>query len=229
MVKIEDAVIARLRKGDKVFEIFVDCEKALELRKGKSVSIRDILAIDEIFKDAKKGERAAGVKEAFGTDDIFLVAEKIIKEGEIQLTTEYRRKLTEEKKRQVIDSIVKRAIDPRTNLPIPPTRLELAMEQSKVHIDPFKSTEEQVKEVIDKIKFILPIKIERKKLQIISPIQSSGRVLGIAPKYGEVKKEEWLNDGSLLMIVEIPAGMMGEFLAEMNRISGGKIESKIIE
>ncbi|MCW1296661.1 MAG: ribosome assembly factor SBDS [Candidatus Parvarchaeota archaeon] len=229
MVKIEDAVIARLKKDNKVFEILVDCEKALDFKKGKSVSIRDVLAVEGIFKDAKKGEKASGIKDVFGTDDVFAISEKIIKEGEIQLTTEYRRKLVEDKKKQIIDAISKKAIDPRTNLPIPPTRIELAMEQARVHIDPFKSIDEQVKSVIDAIKFILPIKIEKKKIQIISPVQYSSRILNFAQRHCEIKKEEWLNDGSLVLLIEIPAGTMGEVLSEINKISGGKIESKIIE
>ncbi len=99
MVNVDEAVIARLKVGKDIFEILVDCDLAMELRKGKSIGLDKILATDEVYKDVKKGQRASEneIKKVFGTDDTREVASKIIKEGEIHLTSEYKNKLRLEK------------------------------------------------------------------------------------------------------------------------------------
>src|SRR3989338_81027 len=102
MVDVDKAVIAKLKKGENHFEILVDCEKAMDFKKGKEILLDDVLATDNIFRDVKKGEHASDLEKFFGTDDKRKIAEKIIREGEIQLTTEYKNKLREEKRRRII-------------------------------------------------------------------------------------------------------------------------------
>ncbi len=75
---------------------------------------------------------------AFGTTDPLKVADMILKRGTLQLTTEQRRKMVEDKRRQIIDFISRQAVDPKTNLPHPPMRIENAMEQIRYPIDPYK-------------------------------------------------------------------------------------------
>jgi ribosome maturation protein SDO1 len=57
---------------------------------------------------------------AFGTTDPLKIADLILKKGTLQLTTDQRRKMVEDKKRQIIDFISRQAVDPKTNLPHPP-------------------------------------------------------------------------------------------------------------
>ena len=148
-------VIARLKIKGEVFEILVDPDLAFEYKvKKKQISIYNILAVDEIFKDARKGEKvpSSELKKYFGTEDVYQIAKKILDEGELQITTEQRRKLIEQLKKQIAFIISKYAIDPRTKLPHPPERILTAMEKARVSIDPFKSAEEQVEAVIEVIK-----------------------------------------------------------------------------
>ena len=107
MVKLEDAVVARYTYQGNRFELLVDPRLAMELRKGKEVDFEELLAIDEVFKDALRGERQSEslVKEAFGTEDIKEIAKRIITKGELQLTTEQRRELREKKKKEIIQII----------------------------------------------------------------------------------------------------------------------------
>ena len=58
MVSLEEAVIARLKEGENRFEILIDPKAAADLIDGKEVDILNSLAIDAVFKDAKKGEHA---------------------------------------------------------------------------------------------------------------------------------------------------------------------------
>ncbi|MEM0100599.1 MAG: ribosome assembly factor SBDS, partial [Desulfurococcaceae archaeon] len=154
----EKYVIARFEAKGHRFEILVDPDRALELKSGKSISIDDVLISDIIYKDAKKGLKASpeAMREVFGTDDPRTVALEIIKRGEIQLTAEQRRKLIEEKKAQIINLIARNVVDPKTKLPIPLKRIELALEQSRVSIDPFKPAEQQFEEIVSQLAKIIP-------------------------------------------------------------------------
>ena len=131
MVSVEKAVIARLHKKGVNFEILVDPDKSLEMKRGGAVAVEDVLAAQEIFKDAHKGERASAqdLEDCFSTADIMKVAEAIVKHGVIQLTTEQKHHMIEEKRKQIADIISKQGIDPKTKTPHPPQRILNAMDQ----------------------------------------------------------------------------------------------------
>lgn len=229
MTSIDKAVIARVRKEGRNFEILVDCEKALEFKRDPSkVNIRDVLAIPEVYKDARKGERAGGLKEVFGTDDPFEVAKKILIEGEVQLTAEYRKKLQEEKLRKIVSLIATNAIDARTKAPIPEKRIELAIEEAKVKIDPFKSAEEQLKDVVEALKLIIPIKFEQVTIEGIIPVEFAPKVYSQLQKLGEVLKSEWLSNGSLHFSIRVPAGMQSDILSRISKLTHGNAEAKVV-
>ncbi len=222
-------VIARLEAGGQVFEVLVNPDLAMQLREGKKVNLDDLIIGDYVYKDARKGLKASpeALKKVFGTTDIKKIAVEIVKRGEIQLTTEQRRKLIEAKRKQIITFISRNAIDPRTRAPIPPKRIELAMEQARVGIDPFLDVEKQAMNVIKAISRILPIKIAKAILLIKIPPAYSGRVYSQIPKLGEVKKTEWKNDGSLIVELEIPAGMQNEVIGKINSLTRGEAEIRI--
>ncbi|MCK5459453.1 MAG: ribosome assembly factor SBDS, partial [Thermoplasmatales archaeon] len=128
MVRLDDAVIARLHKGEDHFEILVDPRAAEHLIEGKEVDVLSSLAIDTIFKDSKKGTHASqeSLEKVFGTDDVETIVKEIILKGEIQLTTEQRHEMQEKKQKRIVDIIVKNAMDPQTKTPHPRQRIELA-------------------------------------------------------------------------------------------------------
>lgn len=231
MVSIDKAVIARYKEGDKTFEILVDCEKALELKAGKSVSFDDILATNEVFKDAKKAERAssADLNKVFKTDDATEVAKIIIQKGELNLTKEYQDKLREEKKKRIINFVHRNTVDAKTNLPHPIQRIENAMAEAKIRIDDNKSAEEQVEDVIKQLRPIIPIKFEIREIEIKVPAKFSGGSYNIFKKFGKLINDQWQDDGSLKAIVEIPAGITDDLFSELNRLTHGEVESKIIK
>jgi len=231
MVSLDDAIIARYERKGMHFEILVDPHAAEKVIEGEPVNIVENLAIDTIFKDARKGEKASeeAIREVFGTLDIGEIAIKIIKEGEIQLTVKQRREMQERKKKAIIDWIARSSMDPRTKLPHPRERIELAMEEAKVHIDPFKPVEEQVKKILDAIRPILPISIENVKVEIKIPAQYSGRAYGEIVKMVKMLKEEWLSDGSFKCIVEIPAGLQTELYDMLNKITKGEVITRLLK
>ncbi len=225
MTDVGSSVIARLKKQDSHFEVLVDCEKAIAFKSGET-TLDEALVTNDIFKDIKKGEHASEnlLEKIFGTTDKNKVAEIIIKEGEIQLTTEYKSKLREQKRKQVINLIARNSVDSKTNLPHPPQRIENALEEAKVNINEFKSAEEQVQEIVNKIRGILPISYEIKILEIKIPAQFSGQSYPILKKFGNIIKEDWLNDGSLLVTIEVPAGLQNDLFDSLNNLTHGQIE-----
>ena len=145
-------VIAKYERNNELFEIFVDSDLAYEFITGKIKDPLKTLDIEEIFKDAKKGERQGNekIKKIFGTNDISKIAEIILKNGEVPITTEQKNNLLEEKRKQIIEIISRNSIDPRTNAPNPPLRIENAMKQAKITINPFKSATDQIDEIVKK-------------------------------------------------------------------------------
>lgn len=221
-MNLEKAVIARLRVKDHVFEIYVDLEKAIAFREGKTSSIHDVLIVEEIYKDARKGERVSEglLKEIFGTTDIYEIASQIVKKGEIQITSEYRRKLVEQKRKQVIELIRRQAIDPKTNLPFTPQRIEEMLNQVKVNIDPFRPAEAQMSEIVKQLKKKFPIRIEISQIKAFIPYEEVKAVNLIRKKY-KVLKEDW-GDKGWIAIIEVPSGMKSEFFSDLGKLTHGK-------
>tara|TARA_Y100000310_G_C20661878_1_gene805250 strand:+ start:1401 stop:2096 length:696 start_codon:yes stop_codon:yes gene_type:complete len=225
MTDVSSSVIARLKKQDHVFEILVDCEKAMDFKSGNA-SLDDVVVTTDIFKDIKKGEHASehDIENMFGTTDDRKVAEIILKKGEVQLTTEYKNRLREQKRKQIITLIARNSVDPKTNLPHPPQRIENALNEAKININEFKSADEQVKDIVKQITGVLPIKYEIKVLSIKIPADVTGQSYPILKRFGNLLKEDWLNDGSLNVTAEVPAGLQNELFDKLNSLAQGRVE-----
>lgn len=214
-ISVEKSVVASLKVKNSKFEVLVDPIKAFEFKQGKQYKVEDILAVNEIFKDAKKAERASvnDLKQAFNTTDVFKIAEEIIKRGEIQIPTELKRKMIEEKKNQIINLISKRFINPQNNLPHPPQRIALALEQAKVSIDPFVDAEIQLENIVKELRKIIPLKLEYIIMEIKVPIAIGSKLIGDIKKSKiNLLEERWTND-SLYFKVKVISASKEEFLS----------------
>jgi len=224
-------VIARIEKAGERFEVLVKPEAVQAIRDGKDVDILSSLAIDQVFRDAHKGSKASSekMKEFFDTEDPIAVAKVLIKKGEIQLTTEQRRQMQEQKRRQIVQYIAANAINPQTGTPHPPQRIENAMEEAKVHVDPFKPVEEQVKEILDDLRPLIPIRFEKTRIAVKLSAEDAAKCFGDIRSFGTILKEEWLGTGAWVGVVEMPAGMQTDFLERMNAKTKGNVEAKILK
>ncbi len=229
MVNVDEAVIARLKKAGTNLEILVDCENAIDYKKGKDIQLNDVLASESVFFDAKKGLLASEAKleEIFETKNTYEIASKIIKEGEIQLTAEFKNKLLAEKKKKILQMIHTNAVDPKTGNPIPVNRLELALDEAKIRISEHKGSEEQMKEIVKKLQPILPIKVEKSEITVKIPALYAAKGYSQVKAMADVVKEEWLNDGSWLCQLEIPAGQKNELIEKINSLTKGEAEIKV--
>ena len=223
--------LARLRKGGEDFEIVVDPDKAVAFKEGAGVDIRDILKAPDIFSDAKKGEHApeSRFEELFGTKNKEEIAKKIIEDGEIQLTAEHRQKVRNQKRKQLLQIIHRNGVDPKTKLPHPITRLENAFEEAKVRIDEFRSAEDQLKDVLDKLRPVLAVKFEVAEIALKIPAEHAARSYSTVKNHSTIRREEWQNDGSWVALVELPAGMRTEFIDKLNKLTSGNVEVKLME
>jgi len=222
---------ARITRNGEKFEILVKPEPALDDKMGKPLGISQILVIDEVYSDAGKGTHASSDKleKAFATVDALKIAEEILKHGELQLTTEQRRELVEEKRKQIVAFISRNCIDPRSGTPHPPVRIEQAMNQVKYTIDPFKSADEQAKDIIEELRVIIPIKMEHMRVAIKILAEFGAKGYGAVKNFGTITREEWQADGALVAVVEMPAGLYGPFVERLGKITQGTIQTKVLK
>ena len=225
MVTVDEAIIAKIVKDGKHFEVLVDSDIAYDLREGKIVSLSRMLAVNMIFTDAKKANKAApsDIEKAFHTTDIEKIAEDIVKHGEIQLTTEFRRRKMDERKKQIASFINRNAINPQTKAPHPPERIIAAMEQAHFSVDPFKSADQQVDDAVKAIKSILPLVIEELTLFVEISAKYSSRSYGILKEFN-MQQDKWLADGSLVAKISIPAGMKETIYRRLGAATEGTVK-----
>ncbi len=230
MVNIDEAVIARYKREGKNFEILVECDNALLLREGKDIPLDDVVVTTDIFSDVKKGSHASekDMKVIFGTEDKLEICKFIIKKGDVQITAEHQRKLRDEKRKQIISLIHRNAVDAKTGLPHPPLRIDNAMNEAKVNIDSFKSAEAQVQDIIKKLREILPIKYEVREIAVKIPSQYAGKSYTLLKQFGKLLNDQWQNNGDLVAVVEVPAGLTQDMFDELNKMTHGNVETKII-
>ncbi len=231
MVDIEDAIIARLESHGETFEILIDPKIVNLIREGKEVDLSDHMVIDEVFRNAKKGTRPEEkkLKEVFGTMDTSEIARTIILKGEVQLTTQQRHEMQESKRKRIVAEIARNAINPQTNSPHPPARIELAMEEARVHVDPFKSVESQIEPVLKALRPLIPIRIEKTRIAIKLTGDQYGKCYEYMAQAGKIVRDEWQSNGGWIGVVEIPAGMRDDFLGKLAEKTKGDVETKILK
>jgi len=209
---------ARIKKAGKNFEILVDLEEAMNVKKGLSESIEP--EGDKIFTDHKKGfvPSTTELEEAFGTTDTNEIAIKIIKNGEVLLTQDYRDEEKERKMKNLVSFLARNAIDPQSKGPISESRIRSAIEEARINIKNVP-IDNQIKEIVDELNKIIPIKLETKKIKTHLPAVYIGKAYSLINQYKI--KEDWKDDGSLEAVLEIPAGIIMDFYDKLNSMTHG--------
>ena len=220
MVSMDDAVLARMEKGGKRYEILVDPEMVDDFKNDpESINLDDFLVMDEVFHDARGGERPTeeAIQNTFNTQDIFEITKIILEKGSIQLTTNQRKSMVERMRQKIIHHIHSQAVDPKTKSPHPITRIELALDESRYSVDPFKKLDLQIKDAVDKLKVLIPLSFETVRLAFKIPGTGYGSSQRILRQYQV--KEGWLEDGSWACVIDCPAGMKGEIIGMIMKVS----------
>ena len=226
-----DVTLVRYSFEGEKFEIMVKPDPALDYKMGKKKDISAVLVSDEIYTDSGKGTRPSSEKllKAFKTEDQTEIAQIILEKGDLNLNTEQRRKMIDDKKKQIVTFIAKTYVDPKTHLPHPPLRIQQAMKDGRVSVDPQKSVDEQVKDIVEHLRSIIALKSESLQLEIIIPAQFASQSYAVLKSAGSLKSEEWQSNGSLKAILEIPAAARPNVIDKLGSITKGSASVEVVK
>ncbi len=226
---LENTVVAKLKKDGHDFEILVYPFIAWDYRHNHpGVTIEQVVAFDEVYSDVQKANTASKelLIECFNTDNIHKIADKIIRDGEVQLTTSQKQLLAENREKEIIDYIAKNAHDPKAKTPIPVQRLVNAFIELKIKINITKQKEKEIEEIIDKLKRIMPISLEKIIIDVEVPALYTGKASAVIYKY-EVVEQNWLPSGDLFCKIKIPAGTKQQLVSDLNNVTHGNIVLRV--
>ena len=230
MIPLDRAVVARLETHGERFEILVDPDLAVKIRHGEPVDIEDAVAAIFVFENASRAEKASdeALHKVFQTTDFPTIARRIIEKGEIHLTAEQKKQILADKRHQIVTYIARHAINPQTGLPHPPARIEMAMEEAKVSIDPFRPFDDLVADTMKALRPLIPIRFEEVRVAIKIPADHAAKAYGDLDSFARIEQEEWQKDGSWICVVKIPGGMQQELESLVRKVSKGTGQMKVI-
>jgi ribosome maturation protein SDO1 len=233
MISLDDAVTARLETHGERFEVLVDPDAALEMKRGEfEGELEDVIAARDVFENASRGDRPAeeDLEEVFGTTEPLDIIPEIIERGEIQITSEQREEMQERKKRKLINTISRNAINPQMDdAPHPPDRIESALEEAGFTGDPMTPAEEQVDDALEALRPVIPIRFEEMTVAVNLPADYAGSGQAKIREFGELEREEWQADGSWVGVITFPAGMQDEFYSRVNEVTEGSGETRVVK
>ena len=232
MISLDDAVTARLESHGQRFEVLVDPDAALAIKRGEfEGDIEDVIAAEDVFEDASTGDRPPeeSLLEVFETTDPLEIIPEVIERGEIQITADQRREMQEQKRKQLITVIARNAVNPQMDdAPHPPDRIERALEQAGFRIDPMEPVENQVDDALDALRPVIPIRFDEITIAVQFPAEYAGSAQARVREFGDLEREEWQADGSWVGVIEFPAGLQNEFYDLVNELSSGEAETRVI-
>jgi ribosome maturation protein SDO1 len=232
MISLDEAVTARLESHGQRFEVLVDPDAALAIKRGEfEGDLEDVIAAEDVFEDASRGDRPPedSLTEVFDTTDPLEIIPEVVRRGEIQITAEQRREMQERKHRQLVRTIARNAVNPQMDdAPHPPERIESALEETKFRIDPMETVESQVDEALDALRPVIPIRFDEVTVAVQVPADHAGSAQSRIREFGDLEREEWQADGSWIGVIEFPAGMQNDFYDLVNEVSAGEAETRIV-
>ena len=209
-------------------EILVEPDLAKEAKlEGKDHSIQRLLFVQEVFEDAGDGKRASAedLEDDFGTRQVMEAAEEIFEKGDMQLTTEQKAEMREEKWKQLISMISRRVQNPKTGNPHPPDRVENGLEEAGFNINWDSDLEEEFEDAINELRPIIPVSLDKKTVAIRIPNDQAGKAYDKLQQAAEIEEEQWGNE-YFTARVTLPAGVLSELIDELQDMTSGKTEMK---
>ncbi|MFC5973157.1 ribosome assembly factor SBDS [Halomarina salina] len=233
MISLDEAVTARLESHGARFEVLIDPDAALAMKRGEfDGELEDVIAAEDVFEDASRGDRPAesDLEDVFDTTDPMTIIPQVVERGEIQITAEQRREMQEQKRRQLVNTIARNAVNPQMDdAPHPPERIERALEEARFKVDPMEPVENQVDDALDVLRPILPIRFDEMTVAVRLPADYAGSGQARVRQFGDLEREEWQNDGGWVGVVTFPAGIQNEFYDLVNEVSSGEAETRVVK
>ncbi|WP_277555588.1 ribosome assembly factor SBDS [Halobaculum limi] len=233
MISLDEAVTARLESHGTRFEVLIDPDAALAMKRGEfDGDLEDVIAAEDVFENASRGDRPPeeDVEEVFGTTDPMEIIPEIVRRGEIQITAEQRKEMLEQKKKQLINKITRNAVNPQMDdAPHPPERIERALEEAGFTIDPMEPVENQIDDALDALRPVIPIRFDEVTIAVQLPANYAGSGQAKVREFGDLEREEWQSDGSWVGVVTFPAGLQNEFYDLVNEVSSGEADTRVVK
>ena len=215
----------------KEFEILVEPDLAKKAKfEGEDINIQRMLFVQEIFTDAGKGERASPdeLEAEFGTKQLMEAAEDIFEKGDMQLTTEQKAEMREDKWKKLVDTIARRVQNPKTGNPHPPQRVENALNEAGFHVNWDSDIEEEFDDAIDLLRPIIPVSLDEKTVAVKIPVDFAGKAYDKLQNKAEILEEEWGNEYFMAKL-EMPAGALSQLMDEIQEVAKGKAEMREVD
>ncbi len=230
MVSLEDAVIARYETGGNRFEILIDPKAAQKYSEGDEIDWEDAIAADGIWSDSSKGERTPDilVNNTFETTDLIEIYKRILTDGTIQLTSQQRKEMVEQKRKQIVAHIVANAMNPQTGGPHPPQRIENAIDEVRYSVDPMENMDKQIEKIIKSIKTLIPISFEKIRVAVKIKAIHVGKCYGQITSLSKIESEEYQKDGSWIGMLEMSAASFAKLEDALGSLTKGTAETKML-
>jgi ribosome maturation protein SDO1 len=233
MISLDEAVTARLESHGARFEVLVDPDAALAIKRGEfDGDLEDVIAARDVFENASRGDRPAeeDLETVFETTDPLEIIPAVIERGEIQITAEQRREMQDQKHKQLVNKIARNAVNPQMDdAPHPPERIENALEEAGFDVDPMEPVENQVDDALEALRPVIPIRFDEVTVAVQVPADYAGSAQSQIRQFGDLEREEWQADGSWIGVLTFPAGLQNEFYDLVNEQSSGEAETRIIK
>jgi ribosome maturation protein SDO1 len=233
MISLDEAVTARLESHGTRFEVLVDPDAALSIKRGEfDGDLEDVIAAEDVYENASRGDRPAeaDLEDVFGTTDPMEIIPEVITRGEIQITAEQRSEMQEQKHKQLVNKIARNAVNPQMDdAPHPPDRIESALEQAGFNVDPMEPVEGQVDDALDALRPVIPIRFDEVTVAVKVGADHAGSAQAKIRQYGDLEREEWTNDGGWIGVLTFPAGLQNDFYDMVNDITSGQAETQIVK
>jgi len=233
MISLDEAVTARLESHGERFEVLVDPDAALSIKRDDfDGELEDVIAAEDVFENASRGDRPteSDLEEVFGMTDALEIIPEVIKRGEIQITAEQRREMHEKKHKQLVNQITRNAVNPQMDdAPHPPDRIESALEDAGFSVDPMEPVEEQVDDALDALRPVIPIRFDEVTVAVQVPADKAGSAQAKLREFGELQREEWQANGSWIGVLKFPAGLQNEFFERANEVTSGEAETQVLK
>ena len=233
MISLDEAVTARLESHGERFEVLVDPDAALAIKRGEfDGDLEDVIAAEDVFEDAAAGDRPpeTALEEVFDTTDPLAVIPAVIERGEIQITADQRREMQERKHRELVNRITRNAVNPQMDdAPHPPERIERALEEAGFQVDPMDPVENQVDDALDALRPVIPIRFDEVVIAVQVPAEYAGSAQAQIRQFGDLEEEEWQSDGSWVGVLEFPAGLQNDFYDLVNEQTSGEAETRMVK
>lgn len=116
IVKLTNVAIVRFRKKNRKAEIACYKNKVIDWRNGNEDNIDNVIQIDQIFSNAIQGTIAGEglLNKLFGIKDKKVIIQKILDEGDLQVSQKEREVLSENAFQEVVKILTKKLIHPKS-------------------------------------------------------------------------------------------------------------------